>query len=165
MPIGPIPPGCIALCAQPAEDASREVPVFSGVIQVASDCVSISSVALSSCCVTGISFTQVSSRAVGVTVDVAVDFSFDGTADGFTFHGTATATGSVFFVEVLLPTHESLRSPLDCAGTFTCTARYVGPDPVTGLQQFIVHVSGGLTCVFCPSVPYVIVRACPPVAG
>ena len=93
---------------------------------------------------------------------VAVDFAFVRTVDGFTFQGTATVEGDIFFVVVVLPTHESFSTPLDCAANFTCTARYAGVDPTTGLQQFIVHLTGDVTCVGCPQVPYTIVKACRP---
>lgn len=85
---------------------------------------------------------------------------FEGTADGFTFHGTDTVQGSILFVRALLSTHdELLASPPDCAGSFTCSARYANVDPISGLQQFTVHQT--ITCVYGSPVPYVIVKACP----
>lgn len=165
MPIGPLPPGCIAVCAPEASDVTQDIPVFSGVVQFPSDNISLSNIIVDRCSVTGVFFTEVSSRAVGITVAVAVDVSFDGTVDGFTFHGTGTVTGNIFFTEVLLPTHGgSLVAPPDCAGNFTCSARYAGVDPTSGLQQLIVHLSGDVTCVACSPAPYVIVRACPTAA-
>lgn len=165
MPIGPIPPGCIAVCAPEASDVTKDIPVFSGVVQFSSDGVSLSNVVIDSCTVTGVFFKEVSSRAIGITVRAALDIAFDGTVDGFTFHGTATVEGDLFFVQVLLPTHgATLVSPPDCAGNFTCTARYAGVDPTSGLQQFIVHVVGDVICVACSPVPYVIVQACPTAA-
>lgn len=161
MPIGPIPPGCIAVCAPPAEDATRAIPIHSGVVQFSSDGVVLSDVMVTGCTVAHVFFTEITSRAVGLTVGVAVDFSFVGTVDGFTFSGTSTVEGDIFFDVVLLPTHESFASPLDCAAEFTCAARYAGVDPTTGLQQFIVHLTGSVTCVGCPQVPYIIVQACP----
>lgn len=165
MPIGPIPPGCVAICAPEAGDVSADIPVFSGVLGFSSDGLSLSNVQVNSCAVTGVFFTAVSSRAAGVTVAVALDIAFDGTVNGFTFHGTTTVEGDIFFVHVLLPTHGgTLASPLDCAGNLTCEARDAGVDPTSGQQQFIAHVSGAVTCVYCSPVPYVIVQACPSAA-
>ncbi len=164
MPIGPIPRDCIAVCAPEAGDVTQEVPFFSGVVQFSSACLSLSNVTVTGCTVTDVFFTSVSSRAVGITVAVAVDIAFDATVDGFTFHGTGTVEGNIFFVRVLLPTKGgSLISPPDCAGNFTCTARYAGVDPTTGQQQFIVHLRGDVTCAYCSPIPYVIVKACRPV--
>ena len=161
MPIGPLPPGCIAVCAPEAIDVTQDIPVFSGVVQFSSDGITLANVVVDSCTVTGVFFTDVSSRAVGITARAALDIAFDGTIDGFTFHGTATVEGDIFFTEVLLPTHgATLISPPDCAGNFTCTARYAGVDPTSGMQQFTVHIVGDVTCVACSPEPYVIVQAC-----
>lgn len=165
MPIGPLPPGCIAICAPEASDVTQDVPGFSGVVQFSSNGIMLANVVVASCAVTNVFFTEVSSRAVGITVAVALDIAFEGTIGGFTFHGTATVEGDVFFTEVLLPTHgATLLSPPDCAGNFTCTARYTGVDPTSGLQQFTVHLAGDVTCVACSPVSYVVVQACPPSA-
>jgi hypothetical protein len=165
MPIGPLPPGCIAVCAPEASDVTQEIPVFSGVVQFSTDGVTLANVVINSCMVTGVFFTELSSRAVGITVAVSLNIAFEGTAGGFTFQGTADVEGDIFFTEVLLPTHgATLLSPLDCAGNFTCTARYAGVDPTSGLQQFTIHLVGDVTCVACSPVSYVIVQACPPSA-
>lgn len=63
MPIGPILPGCIAICAPEAGDVRQEVPRFNGVIRFSSDRVSLSDVAIKQRTVTGVSFTEISSRA------------------------------------------------------------------------------------------------------
>ncbi|MCL5117177.1 MAG: hypothetical protein M1272_08525 [Firmicutes bacterium] len=163
MPIGPLPPGCIAICASEASDVTQDIPIVSGVVQFSSDGVTLSNVVVNGCAVTDVFFTEVSSRAVGITVAVALDIAFEGTIDGFTFHGTTTIEGDIFFTEVLLPTHgATLVSPPDCAGNFTCTARYAGVDPTSGLQQFTVHLVGDVTCVACSPVPYVVVQSCLP---
>ncbi len=165
MPIGPLPPGCIAVCAPEAIDVTQDIPVFSGLVQFSSDGVTLSNVVVTSCTVTGVFFTEVSPRAIGITVAVSLDITFEGTIGGFTFHGSATVEGQIFFTEVLLPTHgATLISPPDCAGNFTCTARYAGLDATSGMQQFTVHLVGDVTCVACSPVPYVIVQTCPPAA-
>ncbi len=60
MPIGPLPPGCIAVCAPEAIDVTQDIPVFSGLVQFSSDGVTRSNVVVTSCTVTGVFFTEVS---------------------------------------------------------------------------------------------------------
>lgn len=162
MPIGPIPPGCIAICAPPAEDVSAVIPTRSGVCRLFTDGLVLSNVVVTDCTIESTFFTAVTSRAVGLTVNFRIDFTFTGTIGGFTFQGSGACEDSLFFVQVLLPTHEHLAQPLDCAANLTCTARDAGFDVESGVQSFIVHVTGDLTCVGCPEVPFTIVQVCPP---
>jgi len=160
VPIGPLPPGCIAICSPPAEDVTRSVPVTSGVCQLFTDGLILSDVVVTNCLIESVSFTEITPRAVGLTVAFRIDFSFTGTINDFSFHGQGSCQSSLFLVQVILPTHEHFATPLDCAANLTCTARDAGFDPLTGVQTFIVHVGGDLTCVGCPEVPYTIVQAC-----
>jgi len=162
MPIGPLPPGCIAICAPPAEDVTDVIPPQSGVCRLLTNSLVLSNVVVTRCTIESVSFTPVTTRAVGLTVGFRIDFTFTGTIDGFTFDGSGTCRDSLFFVRVLVPTHEHLAQPLDCAADLTCTARDAGFDVATGTQSFIVHVSGTLTCVGCPEIPFTIVQVCQP---
>lgn len=165
MPIGPIPPGCIAICAAPAEDVSTPVSLHGGVCRLKTDGLVLSDVAVTNCAIESVLFTQITDRAVGLTVGFRIDFTFTGTIGEFTFHGRGFCQDSLFFVQVQLPTHEKFAQPLDCADHLTCRARDAGFDAAAGTQSFIVHVSGELTCVGCPEIPYVVVQTClPPVA-
>lgn len=163
MPIGPLPPGCIAICAPPAEDVTNVIRLRSGVCQLTTGSLILSDVVVTACSIESVAFREVTPRAVGVTVGFRIDFNFTGTIDGFRFIGSGSCRDSLFFVEVLLPTHEHLARPLDCAANLTCTARDAGFDAATGVQSFIVHVSGDLTCVGCPEIPFTVVQVCPPV--
>jgi hypothetical protein len=162
MPIGPLPPGCIAICAPPAEDVTNVIRPRSGVCQLTTGGLVLSHVDVTSCTIESVSFREVTARAVGLTVEFRIDFTFTGTIDGFSFQGSGSCRDSLFFVEVLLPTHESLARPLDCAAHLTCTARDAGFDPTTSVQSFIIHVSGDLTCVGCPEIPFTVVQVCQP---
>ncbi|MCY0865390.1 MAG: hypothetical protein OWQ57_10600 [Sulfobacillus sp.] len=161
MPIGPLPPGCIAVCSPPAEDVTNEIPVKSGVCQLFTDGLTLSDVVVTDCVIESVSFTEITPRAVGLTVEFRINFSFTGTIDDFSFHGQGSCQDSLFIVDVILPTHEHFATPLDCAAHLSCTARDVGFDAETGVQTFIVHIQGELTCVGCPEVPYTIVQVCP----
>lgn len=162
MPIGPLPPGCVAICAPEAEDATGDVSV-AGACQLSTGGVVLSDVVVTGCTVEGVSFQIVTPRAIGVTVDVTVSFTFTGTIDGFTFRGQGTCSNAIFFTQVLAPTHSSLLAPPDCAANLTCTARSAGFDPTRSIQTFIVRLSGSVTCVICGG-GFTIVQACPPPA-
>jgi hypothetical protein len=161
MPIGPLPPGCIAVCAPRALDIHGPIEPQSGVCQIQTDGLVLSDVVVTACTIASVDFTEITEREVGVTVSVEIAFTFTGTINGFTFHGRGSCTDSLFFVQRLLPPEHRLVQPLDCAAEFVCQARSVGFDPATGIQTFIIHLEGTLTCVGCLPAPYTIVQVCP----
>ena len=163
MPIGPLPPGCVAICAPGAGDATGDVSA-AGTCQLSTAGVVLSEVLVTGCTVDNVKFQIVTSRAIGVTVDVTVSFTFTGTIDGFTFRGQATCSDSIFFTQVLGPTHTTLLAPPDCSSNLTCTARAAGFDEASSVQTFIVRLAGSLTCVICGG-EFVVVQACPPPAA
>ncbi|MCY0898812.1 MAG: hypothetical protein OWU33_07735 [Firmicutes bacterium] len=122
----------------------------------------MSDVTVVGCTVESVGFMPITDQMVGLTVSFRIDFTFVGTVGEFTFHGRGSCTDSLLFVKRLLPLYAKFVQPLDCAARFTCAARDAGFDPVTGVQSFIVHISGELTCVGCTDTPYTIVQACPP---
>lgn len=161
MPIGPLPPGCVALCAPQAVDASSDISA-AGACEVATGCIAISNVTITGCTVDGVHYQRVTTRAMGLTITYTVHFTFTGTSDGFTFQGRGTCSDSVFVVQVLTPTHgATLLTPPDCAANLRCTAQDAGFDPERSVQSFIVRLSGSVTCVACGG-EYTIVKACPP---
>jgi hypothetical protein len=163
MPVGPVPPGCVALCTAIAFDGSAEVDV-TGTCQISTDGVVLSDVTVVSCTIDSVSFAPATARAVTVTVAFTVAFTFTGTADGFTFQGSGSCQDTLAFDAVVLPTESTLLLPLDCTASLVCTATDGGFDPVTGTQTFNVHVTDSVSCVGC--VPTVaVVQACPPQAA
>lgn len=149
------------MCASPADDYSHDIPAHSAVCLVSPDGLLLSDVVVTGCAIERVSFEPVPvERAVGVTVAVSVAFSFTGTIDGFIFTGQGSCEQEVFFEDLILPRQTRLTTPVDCEANFVCSARYAGPN-AAGSQQFIIHVSGSITCVGCSTTPYVIVQGCP----
>jgi hypothetical protein len=161
MPLGPFPPGCIAICAHPAEDYRGTVSLHGGVCRLKMDGLIVSDVTVTGCTVEPVWFMPITDQMVALTVAFRIGFTFIGTIGAFTFHGRGSCTDSIFFVKRLLPIYAKFTHPIDCAAQFTCAARDAGFDPVTGVQFFIVHISGELTCVGCSDTPFTVVLACP----
>ena len=162
MPIGPIPPGCVAVCAPPAFDVSAGTNV-TGVCSESTAGVTLSDVTVRGCSATGFDFLLLpdSPNSVAVVISVNVPYTFTGTIDGFCFQGSSTCTDTITVVVPLLASPERFAQPLDCASDLTCTATPVPFNNSTSTQSFIITVTGTTTCVAC-SGTFSVVAACLP---
>lgn len=165
MPIGPIPEGCVAVGAPPVADFTNDLSQV-GVCQFNPSGLKLSDVVVTNCAIDFVLFERVTIlRAVGVTITLHIDFTFTGTIDGFTFKGSGSCGIELFFYHGLLPVNTMLLPPADCAGELTCSARYAGVDPQTGIHTFIVHITGDVTCVIRRRIgkgpEYTVVKDCP----
>lgn len=166
MPIGPIPPGCIAITANQADDYTEDLSM-SVVCQLKPNGLKLEDIMVTSCVVHWgkRSFERIPSlRGVGVTVFIGIDFSFTGTIDDFTFKGKGSFENEIFFEAEPFPKVAEIAEPVDCVfDDLTCHARYGGVDPLTEAYIFLVHFTGKLTCVGRTyfGIPFVIVKACP----
>lgn len=165
MPIGPIPPGCIAISAYEEQNFTQDIS-RGFVCQLSAGCVDLTDVVVTECelpLLYQFFYPGTNPRTVRAELKVHITFRFTGTVDGFTFQGKGAFDSTVVFEEVFFPKWAAASERMDCGSTLVCRARYDGRDPVTGAHTFIVHVTGGLTCVGRTTFPHehVIVRKCP----
>ena len=150
MPIGPIPPGCIAICAPAAFDAVGDIQL-TGICSQATGGLTLSNVAVTACSASGFDFLLLpeSPESVAVVIVVQVQFTFHATIDGFSFDGSATCLDFLTAVRQLVTSPDRFAEPLDCAADLTCSAVPVPFDAENSIQSFIVTVAGTATCVAC----------------
>ena len=158
-------PACENLCVELAGSGPFPIIPISGVCQFMAVGFTISDVVILSCAIQSVSLEPVTDvpRAALLTVVSAVTFQFTATfPDGSTATETAVSTSTVQFVQVLTATHSVLLVPLQCTPALTCTASDAGFNAATGIQSFIVAVSGTVDCVDCSSTKFPVnVQLCP----
>lgn len=161
MPIGPLPPGCVAVAAPMAFDATAATQV-TGVCSQDTSGLVLSNVEVSGCTAAGYDFflLPASPQSVAVVILVQIPFTFTAKTDGFSFEGSATCTDFITTVVPLISETDSFLSPPDCASELACTATPAPFDAEHSVQSFIVSVTGATTCV-ASSGTYTVVTACP----
>ena len=165
MPIGPLPPGCVAVCAPMAFDATGATQV-SGVCSQGTGGLVLSNVQVSGCTATAFDYFLLpeNPQSVAVVIIVEIPFTFTAKIDGFSFEGSSTCADFITAVVPLLSETDTFLTPLDCATDLACTATPVPFNEAQGIQSFIVNLSGTTTCVGC-SGSYTVVTGCPSAAG
>lgn len=154
---------CQELCTSTASLHATPVNV-TGVCDYPVSGFTISDVAVTGCTVQVVNILPVSTDTVAVTVDAAVAFTFTGTRpDGSTFTASAQCDTVIDVLVTPVQPPVSLFQEIPCTADLACEAADAGFDPAIGAQEFIVTVTGTVSCYGCTSA-VVGVQLCPPPA-
>lgn len=159
MPSDQTQDACVNLCTGVALNLDTIIDL-TGVCDYTAIGFTIQSVDSTSCKIDGVEFLAIDDDTVMVSIRTEVDFSFTGVrTDGTTFKDS-TFCESVIDSLIDDTTGVPFFQPAQCSAHLTCSARDAGFDPGTGVQSFLVTVTGSSSCVLCD--PQVVnVQRCP----
>lgn len=110
----------------------------------------ISDVVVTGCTIDLLVIEPLSETVVAVSVGVIISFTYTGTRpDGSTFADTGECNATVQFKASPVQEDYSLAEDIPCAANLSCTAVDAGYDPTLGVEEFIVSISGTLSCYGC----------------
>jgi hypothetical protein len=152
---------CQELCTATASLNPVSVQIL-GVCDYLFSGFTISDVVVTGCVITSTSTLAVSSDTVLVTVQVVVQFTFNGTQpDGTSFHEAAECGTEIQFLVTPVQFPVSLFREIPCGVELTCSAVDAGFDPSLGAEEFIITLTGTVACYGCENA-VVNVELCPP---
>jgi hypothetical protein len=110
----------------------------------------ISDVVVTGCVVTSVLSLVVRPQTVLITLEAVVTFDYtatfpDGSSEGLS--NECLSTIEFLLTPVTPPEH--LVEELPCTGNLSCTAIDAGFDPVLSAQEFVVTVTGSISCYGC----------------
>lgn len=140
--------GCVNLCTATATQIGSAVDL-TGVCDFSPAGFTMLSVNVTACRVESVEFQAVSADTILLAVRTQVDFDFTGVRpDGTSFRGSASCE-SVIQSLISAAEGQQFFQPPRCSAELTCSASDAGTDPVTGVQSFVVTVTGIPSCVEC----------------